>query len=83
MSFVKINPITWRVHRLKCDCGGEFEHKFSVKYQPKPFTHVCNKCSVTENHEHIYPRALWEDAESVDRIMNLPTLNQQVAEILK
>lgn len=78
MSFVKINPITWRVHRLKCDCGGEFEHKFSVKYQPKPFTHVRNKCDAIEDHEYVYPRTVWEDTETLSLI-----INQQVAEILK
>ena len=82
MSFVKINPITWRVHRLLCDCGGEFQHMFNISYAEKPRTHVCNKCSAVENHEHVYPRTVWEDAQSIDRIMNLP-MNQRVAEILK
>jgi hypothetical protein len=39
---------------------------------------VCSKCSVTENHEHIYPRTMWEDTETLSLI-----INQQVAEILK
>ena len=61
MSYKKITPINWRVTRLLCDCGGEFEHKFSVKLAPKPFTHVCNKCSALEAMEEIYPLTVWEE----------------------
>jgi len=78
MSFIKINPITWRIHRLKCDCGGEFEHKFNVSYAEKPRTHVCNRCDAIEDHEYVYPRTVWEDEET----MSL-TMNQRVREILK
>jgi len=61
MSYVTIKPIEWKVHRLMCDCGGEFEHKFNISYADKPFTHVCNKCSAIENHEHVYPKTVWEE----------------------
>lgn len=74
MSYVKVNPISWRVHRLLCDCGGVFEHMFNIKYAEKPFTHVCNKCGACEYHEFTYPRTVWEEADS---------MNQQVREILK
>ena len=47
---------------------------FNISYAEKPRTHVCDKCSATENHEHVYPRTVWEDADSI---------NQQVREILK
>ena len=62
MSKIKENKIDWLVQRLLCECGGEFEHKFSVNYAPLPFTHVCSKCSVVEEAEYIYPRTVWEDA---------------------
>ena len=59
MSYLRTKPVEWKVHRLMCECGGEFEHKFSIKYADKPFTHVCNKCSSVENMEDIYPKPKW------------------------
>jgi hypothetical protein len=44
-----------------CECGGEFEHKFNIKYADKPRTHVCNKCSAIEAHEDVYPKTEWEE----------------------
>ena len=44
-----------------CDCGGEFQHKFSVKYKAKPFTHVCDKCNAVDEMESIYPKQVWEE----------------------
>jgi hypothetical protein len=61
MSTIKETPITWSVLRLLCDCGGEFEHKFSVKYADKPFTHVCNKCSAVEDMVDVYPKTIWRE----------------------
>ena len=63
MSHLKESTITWRVQRLLCECGGEFEHKFNVSYADKPRTHVCNKCSAVENVEHVYPRTVWEEKQ--------------------
>jgi hypothetical protein len=45
---------------MMCECGGEFEHKFSVKYKDNPFTHVCNKCSALEETDAIYPKTEWQ-----------------------
>ena len=59
MSHVTVAPITWKVERLMCDCGGEYQHKFSVKYKAKPFTHVCNECNAVEETEDIYPKTVW------------------------
>ena len=59
MSNVTVSPITWVVERLMCDCGGEFQHKFSVKYKDKPFTHVCDKCSLVEETVDVYPKPVW------------------------
>ena len=61
MSSIKTLPITWTVQRLMCDCGGEFQHKFSVKYKAKPFTHVCDKCNAVYEMESIYPKQVWEE----------------------
>jgi len=45
-----------------CDCGGEYQHKFSVSYKDKPFTHVCDKCSSVEETVNIYPKPVWVEA---------------------
>jgi hypothetical protein len=50
------------VERLMCDCGGEFQHKFSVKYKTNPFTHVCDKCNAIEETDAIYPKTVWSEA---------------------
>ena len=62
MSSIKTVPITWKVERLMCDCGGEYQHKFSVKYKAKPFTHVCDKCGLVEETVDIYPKTVWVEA---------------------
>ena len=61
MSTIKEAPIVWRVLRLICDCGGEFEHKFNIKYADKPFTHVCNQCSAVESMVDVYPKTIWRE----------------------
>ena len=61
MSKIKETDITWQVHRLMCDCGGEFEHKFNIKYADKPFTHVCNQCSAVQDTADIYPKTIWRE----------------------
>ena len=61
MSYITTKPIAWQVHRLLCDCGGEFEHKFNVSYADKPRTHVCNKCSAIEDHADVYPKTVWQE----------------------
>ena len=61
MSSIKTSPVTWKVERLRCDCGGEFRHKFSVKYKANPFTHVCDKCNAIEETDSIYPKTVWEE----------------------
>lgn len=61
MSSIKTAPITWNVERLMCDCGGEFQHKFSVKYKAKPFTHVCGRCNSIEDTDAIYPKTVWAE----------------------
>ena len=63
MSHITTKPIAWQVHRLMCECGGEFEHKFNVSYADKPRTHVCNKCSAIEAHEDVYPKTVWKEVE--------------------
>jgi len=45
-----------------CDCGGEFQHKFSIKYKANPFTHVCDKCNAVEDTDAIYPKTVWREA---------------------
>ena len=62
MSSIKTSPVTWVVEKLMCDCGGMFKHMHSVKYVQKPFVHACDKCSVVENTEFIYPRTVWSEA---------------------
>ena len=62
MSTIKTSPVTWVVERLMCDCGGEFQHKFSVKYKTNPFTHVCDKCNAIEDTDAIYPKTVWREA---------------------
>ena len=61
MSSIKTVPVTWTVQRLMCDCGGEFQHKFSIKYKAKPFTHVCDKCNSIEEMESIYPMTIYQE----------------------
>ena len=61
MSTIKTSPVTWVVEKLMCDCGGEFCHVHSVKYVQKPFVHACDKCSVVEDREFIYPRTVWRE----------------------
>ena len=61
MSIFKTEPIKWSVTRMLCECGGEFEHKFSTKYKDKPFTHVCNKCNLVEDMEAVYPKTQWHE----------------------
>jgi hypothetical protein len=59
VSHVTVAPIKWKVERLMCDCGGEYQHKFSVKYKVKPFMHVCDKCSSIEETADVYPKTVW------------------------
>ena len=61
MSTFKTEPIKWSVTRMMCECGGEFEHRFTVKYKDNPFTHVCNKCNALEDTDVIYPKTKWHD----------------------
>jgi hypothetical protein len=61
MSSIKTVPVTWTVQRLMCDCGGEFQHKFSIKYKAKPFVHVCDRCNATEDTESIYPMTTYQE----------------------
>jgi hypothetical protein len=61
MITIKETPVTWRVQRMMCECGGEFEHKFNISYADSPHTHVCNKCFAVENAGHIYPRTIWTE----------------------
>ncbi len=63
MSTFKDAPIQWVIRRLACDCGGEFEHKFTVKYAEAPYVHVCNQCSGVENMGDIYPKTVWEETK--------------------
>lgn len=65
MSVFTSSPIKWSVTRMMCDCGGEFEHKFSVKYKDNPFTHICNKCNALEEKDAIYPKTEWQVAKCV------------------
>jgi hypothetical protein len=46
---------------MMCECGGEFEHRFSVKYKDNPFTHICNKCNALEDMEAVYPKTQWHE----------------------
>jgi len=62
MISIKESPIKWRVQRMMCSCGGEFEHKFNVSYADLPHTHVCNKCFAIENAGSIYPKTVWDEA---------------------
>ena len=59
MSHVTVAPITWKVERLMCDCGGEFKHMHNVKYSEKPYVHACDKCRLVENTEFSYPKTVW------------------------
>ena len=59
MSKFISSPIQWSVRRRLCECGGEFEHKFSVKYKDNPFTHICNRCDAIEDTNIIYPKTEW------------------------
>ena len=61
MSLIKRMPITWHVHRLMCECGGEMEHRLNIGYADKPFVHSCGQCGAQENMEHVYPRTVWQD----------------------
>jgi hypothetical protein len=63
MSYIKETPIQWKVQRLMCGCGGEFEHKLNVKYANEPFLHACNQCGEQANKEHVYPRTVWGETE--------------------
>jgi hypothetical protein len=65
MSTLTSSPIKWLVTRMMCECGGEFEHKFSVKYKDNPFIHVCNKCSAIEEKDAIYPKTEWQVVKCV------------------
>ncbi len=56
---IKTAPITWTVQRLMCDCGGEYQHKFSIKYKATPFMHVCDKCNSVKEMEDVYPKTVW------------------------
>lgn len=66
MSTFTSSPIKWSVTKMMCECGGEFAHKFSVKYKDNPFTHVCNKCSAVEDANNIYPKTEWQVEEGDD-----------------
>lgn len=62
---VKEFPITWVVQRLMCKCGGEFQHRFTIKTGGNiqtPHTHVCNKCSALEQTSVAYPVTVWREA---------------------
>ena len=65
MSTLTSSPIKWSVTRMMCECGGEFEHKFSVKYKDNPSIHVCNKCSAIEEKDAIYPKTEWQVVKCV------------------
>lgn len=42
---------------LRCECGGEMEHKWQKCYAvPPEFTHVCNKCQAEAVREEPFPR---------------------------
>ena len=56
-------PITWKVQRLLCECGGEMTHRLNIKYADKPFVHACTKCGAQENTEYVYPRTVWEEVK--------------------
>jgi hypothetical protein len=63
MSFITTKPIEWQVHRLMCECGGEFKHVMNINYADKPFAHACDQCGLQDNTVNVYPKTVWEETK--------------------